>query len=151
MAAKLIPSSRAILIFSLRASRRLSALFLRAAVTVSGFGYVIEQGHISLFGPPAGKRVSPFEAQVSAEVSIYIDRLCGCEAWRDPAGDHAAQVCRGERPARPSAVPHLDDGTNPAPCGMGAQARSFVSKGADRAGSAPRDWRSTARPRPFTR
>jgi hypothetical protein len=34
--------------------------------------------------------------------------------------------CRVSMPLRkacaPSAVPHLDDGTNPAPCGMGAQA-----------------------------
>jgi hypothetical protein len=29
------------------------------------------------FGPGAG---------------IYIEKLCGCEAWRDPAGDHAVSV-----------------------------------------------------------
>jgi hypothetical protein len=52
--------------------------------------------------------------------------------------------------ARPSAVPHLDDGTNPAPCEMGAQARSFVSRGRTR-------WLGTKRlafdcpARPFTR
>jgi hypothetical protein len=30
----------------------------------------------------------------SAGARIYIDKLCGCEAWRDPAGDHAASACR---------------------------------------------------------
>jgi hypothetical protein len=44
--------------------------------------------------------------------------------------------CRVSVPLRkacaPVCGPALDDGTNPAPCEMGAQARSFVSRGRTR-------------------